>query len=225
MPRPAAATREHILDRAYELFYRRGFARVGMDEIAEAAAVTKRTVYYHFESKDALLAAVLDHHGALALDRIRAWGEALPRDPDAFVDALFAAFADWATTPRWQGTGMTRLVMELADLPGHPARAIARRHKAAIEAWLAAALRARGISGGAPELTVLLEGTNALLLVHGDPAYAVAAAATARAVLRQFKGLDGGSRLLNSRDAPEDGSVEEPAGGPAGAAGDTGARG
>jgi hypothetical protein len=34
----------------------------------------------------------------------------------------------WASsTPRWSGSGFTRLVVELADLPGHPARAIARR--------------------------------------------------------------------------------------------------
>jgi hypothetical protein len=33
--------------------------------------------------------------------------------------------------------GFTRLVIELADLPGHPARLIARRHKAMLETQLA----------------------------------------------------------------------------------------
>lgn len=186
MPKPAAETRGRILDQAYELFYRRGFARVGMDEIAEAARVTKRTVYYHFTSKDDLLAAVLEQQSALALDRIRAWGEALPSDAASLVDALFAALADWAATPRWQGAGFTRMVVELADLPGHPARAIARRHKAALEAWLADALAARGVtdpSGAARRLTILLEGTTVLMLIHGDRAYAVAAADAARGLL------------------------------------------
>ena len=34
---------------------------MSVDAMAEAAGVTKRTLYYHFESKDALVAAVLDH--------------------------------------------------------------------------------------------------------------------------------------------------------------------
>ena len=51
--------------------------------------------------------------------------------------ALFQDLAVWADTPRWAGSGFTRLVIELADLPGHPARLIARRHKAMLKAHLA----------------------------------------------------------------------------------------
>ena len=58
MPRHAERTRRRILDAAYELFYRKGFARVGVDEMAAFAGLTKRTLYYHFKSKDELLAAV-----------------------------------------------------------------------------------------------------------------------------------------------------------------------
>ena len=68
------------------------------------------------------------------------------------VDALFAELARWATGPHFEGAGYTRLVMELADLPGHPARAVARRHKAVVEAWLADELARRGVAdarGGA----------------------------------------------------------------------------
>jgi len=56
VPRSGQATRQRILDAAYEFFRRSGFTRVSMDEIAAATVVTKRTLYYHFESKDALLA-------------------------------------------------------------------------------------------------------------------------------------------------------------------------
>ncbi|TIV89966.1 MAG: helix-turn-helix transcriptional regulator, partial [Mesorhizobium sp.] len=42
MPRTSDATRPVILQAAYKLFHRRGFFRVGMDEIADAAGVTKR---------------------------------------------------------------------------------------------------------------------------------------------------------------------------------------
>jgi AcrR family transcriptional regulator len=52
-------TRQHIVDAAYESFWRAGFARTNVDGIAARAGVTKRTLYSHFRSKDDLLAAVL----------------------------------------------------------------------------------------------------------------------------------------------------------------------
>ena len=47
--------------------------------------------------------------------------------------------------PSWAGSGFTRLVIELADLPGHPARAIARRHKALLESHLGDLLKRAGV--------------------------------------------------------------------------------
>ena len=145
-------TRRRILEAAYGLFYRNGFARVGIDRVAERAGITKRSLYYHFASKDDLLAAVLEHHEQHALDRIAGWSLRAGGSADAFLESLFGTLADWAARPRWEGAGFTRLVMELADRPGHPARLIARRHKAAVEAWLAAELgrprrRRRGRTG------------------------------------------------------------------------------
>ena len=122
------ALRQRILDTAYELFYRKGFSRVSVNEIAEIAGITKRSLYYHFDSKDQLLAAVLEAYHELAIARIRKWGVNLSGSRDAMVDSLFADLARWASRPRFTGAGFTRLVMELADLPGHPARAVARRH-------------------------------------------------------------------------------------------------
>jgi AcrR family transcriptional regulator len=45
MLRSSDQTSHGILEAAYKLFRRRGFFRVGMDEIAVAAGVTKRTLY------------------------------------------------------------------------------------------------------------------------------------------------------------------------------------
>jgi hypothetical protein len=43
MPRSAEQTQLLVLDAAYELFYRKGFGRVSVDEIAACAGFTKRT--------------------------------------------------------------------------------------------------------------------------------------------------------------------------------------
>ena len=187
MPRSSEQTRQRILDAAYGLFRRSGYARVSMDEIAVAAKVTKRTLYYHFESKDALLATVLEAQHQLALAAFRTFGDKLSGRPEAIIDTLFADLAVWSDKPRWAGSGFTRLVIELADLPGHPARTIARRHKAMLEAHFAEMLASAGIarpSEAAREIWLLSEGAISLMLVHRDRGYAAAAARAAKTLIR-----------------------------------------
>ncbi len=48
-----------IVDAARKQFLENGFAKANMDIIAESANVSKRTVYKHFEDKQALFAAVV----------------------------------------------------------------------------------------------------------------------------------------------------------------------
>lgn len=52
--------RVHILDAAEQLFFENGVANTSMDEVAKTAAVSKRTVYNHFETKDALFTPLLN---------------------------------------------------------------------------------------------------------------------------------------------------------------------
>src|SRR6185312_4032273 len=54
----AEATRRAVLDAARSLFGRKGYARTSVDEIADAARVTKGAVYHHFPGKEALFRAV-----------------------------------------------------------------------------------------------------------------------------------------------------------------------
>ena len=85
---------------------------------------------------------------------------------------LFRELAVWADRPRWAGSGFTRLVIELADLPGHPARAIARRHKARLERCLGELLERSGVRQAAKlarEIWLLSEGAVSLILVHTYP--------------------------------------------------------
>lgn len=52
--------RQTILAGAAEVFRREGFEAASMDRIAEVAEVSKRTVYNHFGSKEALFTAVVE---------------------------------------------------------------------------------------------------------------------------------------------------------------------
>ena len=190
MPRDSAATRSRILAAAYALFYRKGFQRTSLDEIAAKAGVTKRTLYYHVRSKDELAGAMLEHQHAFVLGQIARWMDRPGARPDAqgLVHRLFESFTRWIRTSsmqkrRWTGSGFTRMALELADLPGHPARVTTRRHKAEVEAALARRLAACGVRNArvaAAQVQMLIEGAVVLTLIHGDLRYARRAAAAAR---------------------------------------------
>ena len=47
--------KEQIIQSARELFHQFGFKKVSMDEIAQKAGVTKKTIYMYFDSKEDLL--------------------------------------------------------------------------------------------------------------------------------------------------------------------------
>ena len=199
MPGNADETRRRILESGYAFFYRQGFNRVGVDEIARAAGVTKRTLYYHFRSKDELLASVLQRQHELALAQVRNWAEGLSGGAH---EVFFRGSRKTGGEPRYSGAGFTRVAMELADLPGHPARAVARGHKAAIEQLIADVLARAGVQApaeSARETALLLEGAMALMLVHGDRAYAEAAAGAAKKLIASQSGFS--SRRRNRAPA------------------------
>jgi AcrR family transcriptional regulator len=97
MPSVAAeiTPREKILDAAEALFARRGFAGVGLSEIAEAVNLSKSSLFHHFPTKAQLYAAVVErilHEMEAALMRALAAGgtpvERLDRWIETIVDLL-----------------------------------------------------------------------------------------------------------------------------------------
>lgn len=174
------------METCYELFYRKGYYRIGVDEIAEATGLTKRSLYYHFKSKDELLTEVMEFYQTLALERVRHYGEKYDGSLAQVIDALFSDLRRWVSKPGYSGAGFTRIAMELADLPGHPAHAVARRHKKTLESWWVELLAKRGISSPAErarQLVLLLEGAAALTLIHRDRSYLESAANAAKTLI------------------------------------------
>ena len=53
-------TKDRILEKANELYFRYGVRSITMDEIAAQCGMSKKTIYQFFEDKDALVAAVMD---------------------------------------------------------------------------------------------------------------------------------------------------------------------
>lgn len=82
----AEATRRAVLAAARSAFGRKGYAQTSVDEIADAARVTKGAVYHHFAGKEALFRAVHAEVEADAQARAVAAGD--PEEPP--VDQLVA---------------------------------------------------------------------------------------------------------------------------------------
>ena len=53
--------KDTILEKSKELFLRNGFKTVGMDDIAQALHISKKTIYQYFPSKDDLVKTVLGY--------------------------------------------------------------------------------------------------------------------------------------------------------------------
>jgi AcrR family transcriptional regulator len=66
----ATARREQVLDVALEVFGRNGYHGTSMNDIAEAAGVTKPVLYQHFDSKRDLYLALIEEVGARLLSAI-----------------------------------------------------------------------------------------------------------------------------------------------------------
>src|SRR5215213_8113977 len=68
----ATARREQLLGVALEVFAHTGYHDTSMNDVAEAAGVTKPVLYQHFESKRELYQALLDTVGTRMVNAIRA---------------------------------------------------------------------------------------------------------------------------------------------------------
>ena len=77
-------TREEIMVATYRALCKHGYANLTMQAIADEFEKTKAVLHYHYDTKDQLLAAFLEH----LLDRFTGRLDVDDDDPDARLDAL-----------------------------------------------------------------------------------------------------------------------------------------
>ena len=66
-------TRENLVAAARQLVHQRGLYRTSLAEIAQAAGVPLGNVYYHFRTKESLVAAVIDGYAQDVCRNFLAW--------------------------------------------------------------------------------------------------------------------------------------------------------
>jgi TetR/AcrR family transcriptional regulator len=111
MRRDSTATREAVFSAAADLFSRRGFDSVTVDDIAKAAGVNRAMLYYHFADKLALyrdiVCRMLDEAGA----RVTAIVEQ-PLSPAEKLTRFIAGFVDLADSHPYFPPLMLREISE-----------------------------------------------------------------------------------------------------------------
>ena len=109
---PRDQRRASLLDAANEVFTSRGYHAAAMDDIAEAAGVSKPVLYQHFPSKLDLYLALLDASCDSLVDTVSEALTATDRNADRVV-ATVEAFYDFVSS----ASGEFRFVFE-SDLTG-----------------------------------------------------------------------------------------------------------
>ncbi len=117
-------TRERLIDSALYLFWERGFANTSMAELLSRADVNSGSFYHFFESKEALLKAVLELYLEALEPQIVAPARALASDPIERIFAILSGYRERILKTNCQyGCPLGRLALEI-DPENRPAHSL-----------------------------------------------------------------------------------------------------
>lgn len=179
LPSAKLPMKQRILETADRLFYGRGIRAVGVDTVAAEIGISKRTLYNHFPSKDALVLAYLERRLGPPPDS--------DRPPLEQILGTFDRLGRSFGVPEFRGCAFVNAVAELGE-ESTAVRGLAIEFKEARRLWFRGLLDRLGIAdpdGLATQLALLVDGAIAAFLVRRDPAMALAAKDAAMALLAQ----------------------------------------
>lgn len=160
-------TRERLIRTAGELFWRRGYAATGVNEIIRRARATSGSFYHFFATKDDLLVAVLERVGERLEDDVLGPADAASDRPDARISALADAYRAALTDPEGGfGLPVGSLIGELGS-EQQPARRRLDRVFGALVSRVAGWLDGRGDGADAELVVATLEGAAAMARASG----------------------------------------------------------
>jgi AcrR family transcriptional regulator len=169
--------KERILETADRLFYLQGIRAIGVDTIAAEIGISKRTLYNHFPSKDALIQAYLERRFVQP--------RASDNPPVEQILGTFDALERRFSASDFRGCPFVNAVAELGA-EDQSVRQIAIAFKESRRLWFRDLLVQLGVNDAealATQLALLVDGSIAQDLVRGDPAMARAAKDAARVLL------------------------------------------
>jgi AcrR family transcriptional regulator len=169
--------KERILATADRLFYLRGIRAVGVDTVAAEIGISKRTLYNHFPSKDALISAYLERRFVQP--------RASDKPPAEQILATFDSLERRFSARDFRGCPFVNAVAEMGA-EDRGVRKIAIAFKESRRLWFRDLLVRLGVAEPealATQLALLVDGAIAQDLVRNDPAMARAAKEAAMVLL------------------------------------------
>ncbi|WP_233807756.1 TetR/AcrR family transcriptional regulator [Paraburkholderia sp. HP33-1] len=190
-PTQPATARERLLDAAEALIYAGGIHATGVDAIVRQSGTARKSFYTHFESKDALVAAVLERRDERWMNWFIASTQRHGKSARQRLLGMFDVLRDWFASADFHGCAFLNAAGEIASADD-PIRVVARKHKARLldfaraecDAFVAeAAFDARRAAPLARQWLVLLDGAIAVALVSGEADAALDAQTVAKTLL------------------------------------------
>ena len=172
------AMKDRILETADRLFYLQGIRAIGVDTIAAEIGISKRTLYNHFPSKDALISAYLARRFVAP--------RASDKSPVEQILGTFDSLERRFSAKDFRGCPFVNAVAELGS-EDQSVRKIAVEFKESRRLWFRDLLVQLGVTEAealATQLALLVDGSIAQDLVRNDPAMARAAKEAATVLLR-----------------------------------------
>lgn len=149
-----------MLDAASQLFYDNGIHAIGVDSIAAAAGVTKKTLYDRFGSKDELVRQYLQARDLRWREFLLEFVTARTDDPAEQLLVAFDALSTWSTKNNPRGCGFVNAYAELPDAT-HPAHIAVIEQKRWMTEFFATRARSAGLrrpASIAADLMLLYDG-------------------------------------------------------------------
>jgi TetR/AcrR family transcriptional regulator, transcriptional repressor for nem operon len=127
-------TRDHIVEAADQLFYRRGYEHTSFSDIADAVQISRGNFYYHFKTKDEILDAVIGLRLANTGRMLEQWEKGAEHPADRIRAFIHILIANRAKIMR-HGCPVGTLCGELAKL-NHDSRTEANKLFTLFRDWL-----------------------------------------------------------------------------------------
>lgn len=138
-----ARTRERIVEETLGLFTRLGFHETTVRDIAQAADISRATLYQYFESKDDIFVELLEECGEALVDGMRRSGP-LSATREGFVN-LRAWLVEWSQV--YEKYGTLFLQWSNVDVPGSSVRPMVSSFLKAYNLRIANRFKRSGLTG------------------------------------------------------------------------------
>ena len=169
--------RERVLEAAARLFIGEGVHAVGIDRLAQEAEVSKRSIYHHFDGKDAIVAEMLRTYGPRVVAGY--FDDESVGTPRERIVHVFDALHRAAEASDFYGCPFVNVATELRDRE-HPAAQVAQQFKRELTEYF----ERQAVAGGAAsphllavQLTLLFDGASASAALRGGTPEAAGLAA------------------------------------------------